>query len=340
MKIPAEKILIAILLLLPLFSLSQQKDSVFLYKGQVLIGNIKNVDLGVITIDDVDLKLISIKLYKIKMIKTVHRFRIETNDKEIYFGTLNETGKNGWIEIMADNKDTVVMRITGINTMIFLGKTFFKRLDGNIGAGFSYTKASGIGQFNFNSSISYVTPKLENQFKASTIGSIDSSKYSRDNENAELFSNYNFNTTWFAAGMLSYQRNLELMLKRRFQQFLGAGNKLIVRKNLQLLAISGISLSQEKNTQNIQTGPLVEVPAILRFNYYKFQHPNIQISSSQSVYFGITEKGRIRYSGSTDFSWELIKDFSFTFSLYNNFDNKSSGSSTDFGAVMGLSYKF
>ena len=340
MKIPGEKILITILSFLPLLSLSQQKDSVFLYNGQVLIGDIKNVNLGVITIDDVDLKLISVKLYKIKVMKTAHRFRIETNDKEIYFGTLNETGKNGWIEIMADNEDTVVIRITDISTMIFLGKTFFKRLDGNIGAGFSYSKASSIGQFNFNSSVSYVTPKLENQFKASTIGSIDSSQYSRDNENAELFSNYNFNTTWIAAGMLSYQRNLELMLKRRFQEFLGAGNKLIVRKNLQLLAISGIALSQEKNTDGVRTGSLVEVPAILRFNFYNFQHPNIQISSSQSVYFGITEKGRVRYNGSTDFSWELIKDFSFTFSFYNNFDNKSSGSSTDFGIVMGLSYKF
>jgi hypothetical protein len=60
------QIFIAAIIFLPVSSLCQQKDSVFLFNGQILIGDIKRVELGILTIDDIDLKLQSIKLYKIK----------------------------------------------------------------------------------------------------------------------------------------------------------------------------------------------------------------------------------------------------------------------------------
>ena len=337
------KLLFVFLCLLPVIALCQQRDSIFLKNGQILIGDIKNVKYGKITIDDVDLNLISVKLYKVKTIKSNDRFKITTDDKEIYIGTLTAGNHDGWTRIVSDSNKITALKITSISTMVFLENQFLKRLDGNIGAGFSYTKSSGIGQVNLNSSITYVTKDFGNQFTASTIGSIDSSKYSRDNENVELFSYYDFNSTWLASGLLAYQRNLELSLARRYQEMIGAGNRLIVRNNLELLVISGLSFSQEKSTEGVYSGLLLEVPIMARFNFFNFQHPNIQISTSQTLFFGLTQKGRIRFNGSTDFSWELVHNFSFTLNFYNNFDNQppaTAPSKTDFGVVMGLSYKF
>ncbi len=337
------KLFFIILCLLPVIAWCQQRDSVFLKNGQVLIGDIKNVNYGKITIDDVDLNLISVKLYKVKKIKTNNLFKVTTDDKLVYIGTLNAGDRDGWAKIVTTDGEKISLNITRISTMVFLEKQFFKRLDGNVGAGFSFTKSSGIGQVNLNSTINYVTRDFENQLKASTIGSIDSSKYSRDNENVEIFSNYNFNSSWLAVGLLAYQRNLELSLSRRFQEMVGAGNKVLVRNNMELLVTSGLSFNQEKSTEDVKSGVLLEVPIMARFNFFNFQHPNIQISTSQTLFFGLTQKGRVRFSGSTDFSWELIHNFSFTLSLYNNFDNQppaTSPSKTDYGIVMGLSYKF
>jgi hypothetical protein len=337
------KILFAILCLLPVIARCQQKDSIFLRNGQVLIGDIKNVKYGKITIDDVDLKLISIKLYKVRTIKSNNRLKITTDVKEVYIGTLTSGNRDGWTIIITGNGEKTALKITSISTLIFLEKEFVKRLDGNVGAGFSYTKSSGIGQVNLNSTVSYVTKNFGNEFTASTIGSIDSSKYSRDNESLELFSYYDFNSTWLASGLLAYQRNLELSLARRYQEMIGAGNRLLVRSNLELLAISGLSFNQEKSTEGVKSGVLLEVPIMVRFNFFNFQHPNIQISTSQTLFFSLTQKGRIRFNGSTDFSWELVHDFSFTLNFYNNFDSRppvTAPSKTDFGVVMGLSYKF
>ncbi len=337
------KIFFIVLCLLPVIAWCQQRDSVFLKKGQVLIGDIKNVNYGKITIDDVDLNLISVKLYKIKQIKTNNLFKVTTDNKLVYIGTLNAGDRDGWTKIVTTDGKKVMLDVTTISTMISLEKQFFKRLDGNVGAGFSFSKSSAIGQVNLNSTISYITKNFENQFKASTIGSIDSSKYSRDNENVEIFSNYNLNSSWLAQGLVAYQRNLELSLARRFQEMIGAGNKVLVRNNMELLIISGLSFNQEKSTEDVKSGVLLEVPVIARFDFFNFQRPNIQISTSQTLFFGLTQKGRIRFSGSTDFSWELVHNFSFTLNLYNNFDNQpppTSNSKTDFGVVMGLSYKF
>jgi hypothetical protein len=82
---------------------------------------------------------------------------------------------------------------------------------------------------------------------------------------------------------------------------------------------------------------------MFQFNYYQFRHPDIQISSTQTVYFGIDQDGRVRYDGSTNFSWQLIRYFYLNLSPYINFDSRppaGSGSNFDFGIVFGLSYKF
>jgi hypothetical protein len=328
---------------IPAIALCQQKDSIFLYNGQVLIGDIKDISYGKLSIDDVDLKIISLKSNKIEKIRTIQEFRIETDDKHIYFGRLGRSNRSGWVDIIPKDTASFSIPITDISFMVFLGKRFLRRLSGDVSAGFSYTKSNGIGQLNFSSSAKYATKGFDNELNLSTIGSIDSSKYSRDNENAEFFSNYSLTPSWSISGLLGYQKNIELALKHRYQQLLGAGNKLIVTKNLQLLAISGISISEEKSTDNVYSGGLFEIPAMLRFNYYNFQHPDIQITTSQALYFGITQAGRIRYSGSTDFSWQLIRNFYFKITLFSNFDNMppaESSSTTDFGMVLSVSYRF
>ena len=123
----------------------------------------------------------------------------------------------------------------------------------------------------------------------------------------------------------------------------GAGNKLFVRDTWQLLVISGLSFAQELSTEGVSSGDLLEIPVMFRFNFYKFHHPNIQITTSQTAYFSLTEKGRVRYDGSTDFSWELIRYFYLKIDPYTSFDSKppSGGTHTfDFGIAMSISYKF
>ncbi len=69
----------------------------------------------------------------------------------------------------------------------------------------------------------------------------------------------------------------------------------------------------------------------------------MQIFSKHTMYSGLTQWGRFRYDSNTTVAWELFKNFSFSLNLYLNFDNRPPdeiSGKTDYGTVIGLSYKF
>jgi hypothetical protein len=336
-------LLISLCLLASLPAFAQKKDTILLFNGQILIGEVQNASLGEITIDDIDLKMQEVKLYKIKLLKTQHEFKIETVDKKLYYGALKTSQRPGWVDIVWDSVTITSMAIVNINDLISLDRNIFKRLNGNVSAGLSFTKSSEIGQVNLSSTVYYATKLFQYQLMVSELGSIDSSKFSRDNEIAQLFVGFDLTTTWFVAGVGQYQRNLELSIARRYLEILGGGNKLVIKKNWQLLGMTGIGFTQEKSTEGIASGLQLEIPLMFRFNFYQFHHPNIRISSSQTAYFSLTEKDRFRYDGSTNFNWELIRYFNLTVSPYTNYDSKppsNNGTKFDFGIVLGLTYTF
>lgn len=323
-------------------SSAQQKDSIFLYNGQVLIGEVLHAALGLIEIDDTDLGDIRVKMYKIKRLITNRRFRIETDDKRVYFGTLQSSGKDGSVDILPDGMSTVTTDITGISLIIPLEKGIFKGIDGNISAGFSYTKSSNIGQVNVSATLFNSARRFEYRLTASENASIDSSEFSRDREDLRLVAGYNFSDSWIIMAGGSYQRNLELSIARRYQELAGIGNKLIVRKNTQLMVLTGITFNQEKSTEGEASGLLLEVPLISRFDFFKYKDPNMQIAFTPAAYISLSQKGRVRFEGNLTFAWQIITDFNFNVNPYMNFDNQppSGGGDFDYGIVISLSYKF
>jgi Protein of unknown function, DUF481 len=322
---------------------AQGRDTIVLYNGQVLIGDVQGADLGSISIDDMDMKMQNIKLFKIKVLVIRERFKIETVDKRIIYGSMRTTDKNGWVVIHTVEGEDIPMHITRLFHLISMDANFFKRLNGNVAAGLSFTKSSGIGQVTFSANLQYATRLVNYQLISSSISSIDSGNFSRDNENIQLLASYDLTPTWFIGTAIQYQRNLELSISRRYLGMIGPGNKLFIKRTWTLTAVTGMSFSTEKSTEGISSDLLYEIPLMFQFNFYQFQNPDIQITSNQSVYYSLSQSGRIRYDGSTNFSWQLIRYFYLNINPYINFDSKppaGSGSTFDFGLVVGLSYKF
>lgn len=321
----------------------QGRDTIVLYNGQVLIGDVQGANLGLISIDDIDMKMQNIKLFKIKILVIRERFKIETVDKRILYGSMRTTDKNGWVVIHTIEGEDIPMHITRLYHLISMDANFFKRLNGNVAAGLSFTKSSGIGQVTFSANLQYGTKLFNYQLISSSISSIDTGNFSRDNENIQLLTSYDLTPTWFIGTAIQYQRNLELSISRRYLGMIGPGNKLFIKRTWTLTAVTGMSFSTEKSTEGVSSGLLYEIPLMFQFNFYQFQNPDIQITSNQSVYYSLSQSGRIRYDGSTNFSWQLIRYFYLNINPYINFDSEppaGSGSTFDYGIVLGLSYKF
>ena len=324
-------------------SFSQAKDTIVLLKGQTLIGEVQNADLGDITIDDMDLKMQNVKLYKIKKLVIDEKLKIQTVDKKFYFGSLKTAEREGWANIYTSSGETIPIPITNIYELISLEGGFFKRLNGNVSVGFSFNKSSDVGQLNFSANVMYSAKNFDYKLMVNSIGTVDSGAFSSDNINVQLLSDYALTDTWFLVAGIQYQRNLELSIARRYLGLAGAGNQLFIRKNWRLQALTGITFSQEKSIEDVSSGLLYEIPLMFQFNFYQFRHPDIQISSTQAAYFSLSQPGRLRYDGNTNFSWQIIRYFYLNLSPYISFDSKppaGNNSTFDYGVVFGISYKF
>jgi hypothetical protein len=65
------------------------------------------------------------------------RFKIVNQAKEDYYGTLQKSTKDLWVNIFLDNGEIVPSDIMDLNLIIALEKNFFVRLNGNLSAGFT-----------------------------------------------------------------------------------------------------------------------------------------------------------------------------------------------------------
>ena len=299
------------------------------------------MELGILSFKDDDLSMLNIKVNKLKWISAEqHLFRIETADEELYYGRIVPDTIPGRVIILS-GINRISEPIISINSLLSFRKKFSDRLEGNVSAGYSFTRSSDIGQLNVSFLLKYITSKNQLELSGSTIGTFDSSRYSRDREDVKLQDYYYFTRSWFMALSVNYQRNLQLSIARRYSEMAGLGNKFIVNTHFQALGITGISLNQEKSIEGDVSPVLVEIPLILRLNYFKFKKPNIQFGTTQTVYVSLSQKGRVRYDGNTTLYWEIIRNFSINLTFYNSYDNQPpdpTSSKKDYGIVFGLTY--
>ncbi|WP_426670264.1 DUF481 domain-containing protein [Mucilaginibacter sp. McL0603] len=345
-RFPFVLLLVLPLLLIAGSSFAQvKKDTLFLYNGELLIGELKEIIRGRATFDSDVLGLISIKTIKIRTAHTtIGTLQVLTIAKDRIYGTIEPSGSKDTIYI-TDGVSKTKLAINQINSTVAYRRNFFSQLDGNVSAGLSFAHSTSTGQFNLNGSVKHTSRLLITELTVNALGSIDSSGFSRDQETEQLGSyHYILNSNWFAEAALSHQTNKELSLAHRFQELIGGGNKFLAGQTIEAFALTGIAIAQEESLSGQSgKGNQMEIPVIIKLDYFKFAHPNMQITMTNAGYISLTQAKRYRYDGNISFSWELFSDFSFTTNLYGNYDSKPldpGSGKIDYGLVMGLSYKF
>jgi Protein of unknown function, DUF481 len=322
---------------------AQLKDTLFLHDGQILSGEFKKFQYGKIEFDMDNVQIVNVKYNKIRTIRThQHNYRVETADRRIITGVIKPAENDGIIRIQT--KDSVILIPIDQATLITaFDPRWIKNIHGYVSAGYSYTKSSNIGRLNLDASANFNSRKFNSILSGNAAYTTEKKTLSRDRENIST-SNFYILTPWWSLGaILSYQRNLELGLLRRYQESFGYRYNVIYRNRFQLRLLSGITINQERNINSESLKPVFEIPLNVNLNLFKFEKPNISITTSQTVFVGLTQKGRVRYDGDTRFSWEMIKDLSLTTSIYHSYDSKpvaAGANNFDFGIVFGLKYTF
>jgi hypothetical protein len=329
-------------LLVCLVASGQPKDTLYFYNKTVLVGKLKSISLGYFEFDADGISILRIKNSKIESFHAQSRiFRVETTGDTVANGGFTRSSRPGWTIFHSGGK-SVDVPIDEIASMGYYGRTFRTRIDGNAGAGYSYTKSSEIGRFNANGKIRYSSNKSLAVFEGDIITTWDSVKVEREREMAKLSYYYLFPRRWLAGGYANYQRNVELGLDWRLQEVLSAGRKIIFSPGQQGLIVTGVAVNQERNLEGVGNEN-TELLFQASYNLFSFEKPNASLSIVQTVYASATDRGRYRSDGDINLLWELIKNLSANLRFYHNYDSKSPATgapNVDWGIVTGLTYKF
>jgi hypothetical protein len=321
---------------------AQAKDTLYFLNKTLVVGKLRSVRLGYFEFDADGMGIVRIKNSKISSMHAQSRnFRVETTGDSVMNGGFTRSSRPGWTIFHAAEK-SIDLPIEEIATLGYYGQSLRTRLDGNVGAGFNYTKSSQIGRFNLNARIRYSSTKTLLVLEGDLITTYDSATVERERENLKLSYYYLFPSVWTAGGYANYQRNIELGLDRRWQEVVGVGRKFSPSSGQQGVVMAGLAINQEQNLERNRTEGM-EVLLQVNYNLFSFEQPNGSINIMQTAYASITDQGRYRSDGNINLSLEIVKDLLLTFQFYHNYDSKSPNTgapNVDWGTVAGLTFKF
>lgn len=316
-------------------------DTVFFQNGNKITGEVKLMENNLLELSTDDAGTIKIEWDKIDSIYIQQRIRIEHSDGRVLFGILKPTSTPKVAVLLLDNMTPIALEHINVVRIIPDDIKFITRFEGKMSSGFSYTKASDLGRFNFAGNVMYRhnMNQVEMDYSVLTEQKNDSLN---QKQNGGMQYIRLLPKKWFIINRLFAESNSELGLQLRTNYVLGGGNNLIY-SNFSVLYIAGGLNTNRETTSDTATYNL-EGAVSLKFSVFKYSFPKLSFDLKGTVYPSINDWGRIRTYVESTLSWEVLDDFYFKWSFYHDFDNRplnSTGSLSDWAiGLLGIEYKF
>jgi hypothetical protein len=315
-------------------------DLVFIGKADRITGEIKQMDRGILTLSTSNIGTVNIEWEDVDSLNSVYLFRVEDRLGRKYFGSLFMS-KAGEIEVIQSGRTETVAAMDVVS-ITPLEAGFWQRIDGSIAIGFSYTKASKVGQFNSDMNVRYRTPLRQVILDASNIATSQEGQDTKHREDLSLTYNRLFTGRWFATLAAGAQTNDELGLDLRASLAPGAGLDLIQTNHNTLTATAGLSGNREWSV-NSDGEYNLEAFFGLENSTFRYDYPKTDITVDATLYPSLTTSGRLRSEIDISASREIVSDLTFVLSFYHSYDNKPldpDAVKTDYGIVTSLGWTF
>ena len=332
-----KKYLLIIFALTASFAAFSQTDSLILTNNDLIVGEIKSMDKGVMTIEtdysDSDFK---VTWNKIKSISSNTNFLITLSDGRRFNGKLNSIDSANIridyydpVKILrlkkseVSDEETDLIEIVPAYSVVYLNavdKGFWSRLSANIDIGWSLTKANNLRQFNVRSGLGY----LADRWKAtSSLNSLRSNQDEVDpvkRTDGGITFNYFLPKDWFLLYNLTYLSNTEQLIKSRLGNQIGLGKYIIHTNKTYFGFQTGVNLNSESYFDETPSRNSGEALIGTQLNLYDIG--DLNLLTTLTVYPSFTESGRVRSDFSMDIKYEFLDDFYVKLGTTMNYDNR------------------
>lgn len=335
-------IILIISLLISSSSFAQKTDVVILNNGDKITGEVKSLRVGILNYKTDNMETVSIQWDKIKSIHTENFFEVEVTDGRVFFGSISPSDDEGMMIVKGVTLEhnlfmKYVVRINRIK------ESFWDILDGYIKFGFSFTKASQVGQLSLGGNAKYRTKINYSELTLNSIITTTESDPTSRKQDLSFTYQHNLDYNWFAAGLASIESNTELGVKLRASLGGGIGNNLIQSGNQWLYGLAGLSFNRELKAD--QSNPTYNLEGLInaQYQFFKYDHPKASLLTYVNILPSFTDLGRFRFNYNAQLSWEMFIDFYWDLSFYLEYDSEPqslTASQYDYSIDTSLKYEF
>ena len=314
-------------------NVSAQIDSLKFENGDIIVGEIKSMDKGILQIEtdysDSDFK---IEWDKINLIKTESKFLVTMEDGTKYFSTTLSSANDSIVIVAPDPEQLISCQLDKIVNLYTYKDKFFDRIDAYIDIGYSLTKAKNLQQFTSRSGISYKAEKWSTDISFNTLRSTQDETDRIERTEGKYNFRYVLPYRFYAIVTLSLFSDSEQKLDVRSNSQLGLG-KFIIRTNRSYWgAKTGINRNIERYSNETDDRDSWEGYFGTELNLYDIG--DFSLLTSIMAYPSFTERRRWRIDSNLDIKYDLPFDFYIKLGGSINYDNQPAEGASDLGYVL------
>jgi hypothetical protein len=321
---------------------AQDEDIVVFDNGDRLTGEVKSLERGLLRFKTGAAGTISIEWDNVAHLSSTQNIQVETIEGLRYLGALYRSAKVFVVTVETES-GPIELDASRVVKMSPIEETVDGRLDGDIYAGYSFTKATEVKQVNAGFNVDYRTELRIYSLTVDATLSDTGAEKSSQRINGTLEYTRLWQNRWLTNGILNLTRNDELGIDLRTWLGVGGGRIVAQSNESALIVDAGLALSRENVAGGNASEDSLEAYGRIRWDWFHYDFPELDLASTFIVFPSLTESGRVRGDFDITFRWEFIEDLSWRLSFYDSFDsntNDPEAASNDYGVNTSLSWEF
>jgi hypothetical protein len=321
-------------------ALAAKTDVVELLNGDRITGEVQQLERGRLSLKTDNLGTVEIEWDKVRGVTATAPFDVEDVSGRRYLGSL-QTEPSGQLRIeWKGTSETVdLLRVVRVRR---LATSFWKRLDGSLDVGASYTSATSLFKLDLAATIGVERPGYA--VRADASSTISSQPEVEETRRSTLGIVYErrFEDRWVLLVRGQLEQNRELGFDLRGSAAVGGGRYLVQSRRDRLLAGAGISVNRELPVEGDGTTNL-EAFGALSYDRFSYDFPKVDVSVAAVGFASLSHGGRYRMELDARLKRELVKDFYVSLRGYESYDSRpaTQGAPTnDYGVTFALGWSF
>ena len=316
-------------------------DVVTLRNGDRITCEVTALRRGLLEASTDDLGTIQIEWDKIASITTTRVFQVETVLGARHYGPLGPSD-SGHVAVLTTT-GTIRLDLVDVVRLAQIEEGFWRRIDGSLSAGGSYTKSSGVGQFSFSSEFQVRQPASEwragfDATKTVQQSQPDSGRYSGQFTYTRLLRN-----RWGLPSFGLVESNRDLGYDLRSTAGGGIGRNLVQTNRTLLQVAGGLSVNREEPV-DAPSVTNVEALATVRYSFFTYDFPKTEVLLQGKLFPSLSNTGRVRVGIDSKVRRAIItNDLYIAINVFDEYDNRpptGGAQSNDVGMTFSVGWRF